>query len=146
LPWDIEASFQWLKIRRKLRDIELTLDARGYPIDLRGDIWRKRQNFQLSANEILFNGVVTDVGFANLCLVGLRLEADTSKKTLIINPDPRFGQGKFISHANVRERVRLRLLAWEELSCPHEFETIIDRPRYKVQKCVKCGKISKFWK
>jgi hypothetical protein len=94
----------------------------------------------------LFNGVIIDFGLANLCLVGLRLEADTSKKTLKINPDPRFGQGKLVSHANVRERVRLGLLAWEELSCPHEFETIIDRRRYKVLECVKCGKISKFWK
>jgi len=146
LPWDIEASFQVLKIRRKLRDIELMLDARVNPIDLRADIWRKKQNFQLTPNAIFFNGVKTDICFINLCFVALRLEADTSKKTLVVNPDPRFGRGKFISHSNIKERIKQGLLAWNELTCPHEFETIIKRRRYTVLKCIKCGKISKIWK
>jgi hypothetical protein len=109
-------------------------------------MWRKEQNFQLSSNEILFNGVKTNVGFNNLCFVALRLEADTSKKTFVIAPGPLFGSGKLVAHANINERIRIGLLAWEELSCPHEFETLIDKRRYKVLKCNKCGKISKLWK
>lgn len=146
LPWDIEASFQWLTIRRKLRDIELTIDARVYPIDLRADIWRKEQNFQLDPNEIRFNGVVTNVGFINLCFVALRLEADTSKKTFAIVPDPLFGTGVLVSEANVRLRIEKGLSAWKELTCNHEFETIVDKRRYRVLKCVKCQKVSKEWK
>jgi len=146
LPWDIESSFQWLRIRRKLRDIEFMLDARVAPINLRADIWRKGQNFQLDSNEIRFNGVKTDVGFVNLCLVALRLEADTTKKTLGIVPDPLFGSGKLVSQQNLRKRIEMGLSAWKELSCKHEFETIVDKRRYRVQKCHKCQKLVKEWK
>lgn len=146
LPWDLESKFQWLRIRRKLRDIELEIDARKYPIDIRADMWRKGQNFQLRPDEILFNGVVKKAGFINLCLVALRLEADTSKLTFSIVPDPRFGSGNLVSHHNIKERVKMGLRAWEELSCKHEFVTVIDRKKYTVMKCTQCGKIKKTWK
>lgn len=146
LPWDIESSFQWLRIRRKLRDIEFMLDARVNPIDLRADMWRKGQNFQLDSNEIRFNGVKTDVGFINLCFVALRLEADTSTKTITIVPDPLFGAGHLVAEPNVRHRIEMGLSAWKELSCNHEFETIIDKRHYRVLKCGKCQKVSKEWK
>ena len=109
-------------------------------------MWRKGQNFQLNPNEILFNGVAKNVGVINLCLVALRLEADTLKKTFSIVPDPRFGSGSLVSHPNIRERIKRGLLAWEKLSCKHEFVTIIDRKKYTVKKCGKCGKIKKIWK
>jgi hypothetical protein len=145
LPFDLELRFQWLRIRRKLRDIELEIDASKYPIDIRADMWRNGQNFQLNPNEILFNGVVKNAGFLNLCLVALRLEADTNKQTFSIVPAPRFGSGNLVSHPNVQERVKMGLLAWEELSCKHEFLTIISRKKYTVMKCSKCGKIKKTW-
>jgi hypothetical protein len=44
LPWDLESRFQWLRIRRKLKDIALEIDATTYPLDLRADLWRKGQN------------------------------------------------------------------------------------------------------
>ena len=146
LPWDLESKFQWLRIRRKLRDIELEIDARKYPIGIRADMWRNGQNFQLNANEILFNGVRKNIGFINLCFVALRLEADTSKQTFSIVPDPRFGSGHFVSHHDVNERVKMGLLAWEELICEHEFVMIIDRKKYTVKECRKCKKIEKIWK
>ncbi|MGB9859693.1 MAG: HNH endonuclease [Moorellaceae bacterium] len=31
MPWDLESSFQWLKIRHKLRDIAIEIDARKTP-------------------------------------------------------------------------------------------------------------------
>lgn len=146
LPWDLESKFQWLKIRRKLRDIQLEINARKYPIDIRANMWRKGQNFQLYPNLILLNGVVKESGIKNCCLVALRLEVDTSKQKFTIGPDPRFGKGSIVSHHNIKERVRKGLQAWEELSCEHEFVTIIDRKKYSVMECTKCGKIEKIWK
>ena len=146
LPWDLESKFQWLRIRRKLRDIALEIDAREYPIDVCADMWRKGQNFQLNPSEILFNGVVKNAGLRNLCLVALKLEADTSKQTYSIVPDPRFGSGKLVSHHDVKERVKMGLLAWKELICEHEFVTVIDRKKYTVMECSICGKIKKTWK
>lgn len=146
LPWDIESSFQWLKIRRKLRDIEFIIDARSDPIDLIADIWRKGQNFQLSAKEIRFNGVKSNIGFVNMGFVALRLQADTSKKSIKIVPDPIFGKGHFISEPNLKKRIEKGLSEWKILSCNHEFETIIEKSRYKVRKCRLCQKVKKDWK
>ena len=146
LPWDLESKFQWLRIRRKLRDIQLEIDAKKYPIDIRADMWRKGQNFQLYPNLILFNGVVKDAGIKNLCLVALRLEVDTFKQKFSIIPDPRFDKGNMVSHHNINERVRRGLKAWEELCCEHEFVIIIDRKKYSIMKCSKCGKMEKIWK
>lgn len=145
LPWDIEASFQLLKIRRKLRDIEFSLDARVDPIELGADMWRKKQNFQLRSNEIFFNGVKTNVRLSNICYVALRLEADTAKNSFSITPDSRFGKGHIVSYPNKGERIKRGLLVWKELSCPHEFQTILKKRKYTVLKCAKCGKISKLW-
>lgn len=146
LPWDLEARFQMLRIRRKLRDIELEIDARGYPIDVRADMWRNGQNFQLNPDNVRFNGVSKNIRFAHLGLVALRLEADTSKQTFSIAPDPRFGKGHLISHSNIEQRVKMGLKAWEELTCKHEFETIVNRKKYLVRECSKCKKIEKIWK
>ena len=73
----------------------------------------------------------------------MRLEVDTSKETFQIVPDPKFGKGHFISEPNLKKRVEQGLKAWNELSCPHEFETIISNSKYTVQKCSLCQKIKK---
>lgn len=146
MPWDLESKFQWLKLRRKLRDISLEIDARKYPIDLRADMWRHGQNFQLNPNLLMLNGVKKNTGITNLCLVALRLEVDTSKQKFTITPDPRFGKGNLVSHHNIEERVKLALQTWERISCKHEFMKIIDRKKYYVMKCSKCGKIEKIWR
>jgi len=146
LPWDLESKFQWLRIRRKLRDVELEIDASKYPIDIRANMWRKAQNFQLNSNQLLFNGVIKEAGFISLCLVALQLVADTSTQTFSIRPNPRFGAGHFVSHHNVQERVKMGLTAWEQLICKHEFVALVDRKRYVVKECSKCKKIEKLWK
>ena len=146
LPWDLESRFQWLRIRRRLKDIALEIDATKYPLDVRADLWRKGQNFQLRPEELLFNGVVTQSGLRNLCLVALRLEADTSNRSFSIVPDPHYGEGSLVSHQNLQERVRMGLEAWEKLSCNHDFRTIVDKKKYYVVKCSKCGTIKKEWK
>ena len=146
LPWDLESKFQWLRIRRKLRDIALEVDVRTYPINIRGQMWRHGQAFQLNPDQILFNGVVTHVQFSNICFVAAQFGIDTSKKTFTISPDPRFGRWYVISNPNIKERVKLGLRAWEELTCEHKFVTILDKKKYIVKECSKCKKIEKIWK
>jgi len=145
LPWDLESKFQWFRIRRKPRDIELEIDAREYPIDIRANMWRKGQNFQLNPNLLLFNGVVKQAGLRNLCLVALQLEADTSNQKFSISPDPRFGKGHIVSESDIRKRVKMGLRAWEILTCKHEFTTIINRKKYIVKECSICKKMEKIW-
>ncbi len=114
-PWDLESRFQWLKMRRKIGDIALEIDARKFPIEIYADIWRKGQNFQLSRDWIRFNGVQQNIGFKDLCFVALRLAVDTQEKKFKIEPDLRFGKGMFISWPDVQERVKKGLESWERL-------------------------------
>lgn len=115
IPWDIESSFQWFKIRHKLKNIALEMDARRFPIEIRADLWRKSQNIQLDPQQILFNGVVQNVRFINLCLVAMRLVVDTSSKQFKLEPDPRFGRGVLVSWPDPHERIKKGLKSWEQL-------------------------------
>lgn len=115
MPWDIESSFQWLKIRHKLRNIALEIDARKVPIEVYADLWKKGQNFQLNPHQILFNGIVQNLGFINLCFVAKRLIADTSSKNFRLDNDPRFGKGAIIVWPDPQERIRKALKFWEQL-------------------------------
>ncbi|MGB9859692.1 MAG: hypothetical protein ACPLQP_07150 [Moorellaceae bacterium] len=84
-------------------------------IELRANLWRKGQNFQLNPNQILFNGIVQNVGFINLCFVAIRLVADTSLQQFKLEPDPRFGKGMLVSWPDLQERIRKGLNAWQQL-------------------------------
>lgn len=88
LPWDLESKFQWLRMRRKLRDIQLEIDARKFPIRLRGDFWRKGNNFQLRPNDLIFDGMsgrMRDIGFTN-CEIGNVLKVDTVNNRFCVVP------------------------------------------------------------
>lgn len=112
LPWDLQSGFQWLRISQAPRRIVLELDARNNPVRLIANLWRKRQNIALSEDWIRFNGVVKNVGFANLCFVALQLVADTKGGKFLIRPDPRYGKGHLVSWPDEAERIKkgLRLL------------------------------------
>jgi len=146
LPWDLESSFQWIRLRRKPRDIELEVNARVDPIDIRANIWRNHHNFKLSPKAILFDGARIHVGFRNTCFVALRLEAYTAKGTFAISPDRQFGSGAIVSDPDKNKRVRIGLEKWCELRFNHNFEKILDKRKYTVLKCIRCGKITKEWK
>jgi len=136
LPWDLESEFQRLRIRRKLRDILLEIDAKRFPIKIRADMWRKGNNFQLRPNDLIFNGLsgrMRDIGFTN-CEIGNVLKVDTLNNRFSLVPRV------------PREKVKVGSQEWEQLSCEHEFVTIVDRKKYLVTKCSKCGKIEKIWK
>lgn len=136
LPWDIVPRYQWLRIRRKLRDIQLEIDAKKIPIKIRADMWRKGNNFQLRPNDLIFNGMsgrMRDIGFTN-CRIENVLKVDTLNNRFSVVPRVR------------KKRVKVGSQEWEQLSCEHEFVTIVDRKKYLVTKCSKCGKIEKIWK
>jgi len=84
-------------------------------VQTRADLWRKQQNIRLNPQAILINGVVKNVGFIDLCFVGLRLVIDTNSKSLVLQPDPRYGEGMFVSWPDVGERIRRGRAAWLEL-------------------------------
>ncbi len=115
MPWDLESSFQWLKICHRLRNIALEIDARTSPIEIRADLWQKSQNFQLNPHRILFNGIVQNVGFINLCFVAIRLVADTPSKLFYLESDPRFGKVVIVSLPDLQERIKKGLKAWQQL-------------------------------
>jgi len=86
LPWDLQAGFQMLTIRRKIGDISLGIDARQVPITIRADIWRKKQNYRIDPNEILADGVVVKASILGGVIEGYCLNMDTSKKKLTVIP------------------------------------------------------------
>jgi len=114
-PWDIESSYQWLKIRHKSRAISLDLDLRKFPITLRAELWRNGQNFSLDPSQIKFDGVVKDFRMIHLCLVGLRFEVNSKSDALTLGPDPRFGQGLIISEADLETRIQKGIDGWKQL-------------------------------
>ncbi len=115
LPWDFEFGYNTLKLRERERQISLYIDARRNPVQIGGELWRKGQQFELSPDRLIFNGVVKEVTFANLGLVGLSLVADTAKGTFSITPDPKFGQGLFVSWPDPEERLQRAIAAYRNL-------------------------------
>lgn len=88
LPWDIESRYQWLKIRRKIGDVQLEIDARKFPIEITADIWKNGNSFQISSNDLIFNGLsgrLQNIGFYK-CQIGGVFKVDTLKNTMTIGP------------------------------------------------------------
>lgn len=115
LPWDFESSFQYIKLRRKLRDIVLEIDAREFPVNIFADLWYKKQNFQLTRDWIKFDGTIKNVGFKDLCFVGICLDAHTTDKKITLEKDKRFDEAKIVSKADIQRRIENGLEEWEIL-------------------------------
>lgn len=151
LPWDLESKNQWMRIRRKLRDIELEIDARKDTIRLRADIWKNGQNIQLTRDLIELNGVaIWNSSVSNLGFVAAYFDIDTFHKTSEIKINPRFPKAIMISEPDIKKRIKIGLRRWdlflwqEELrkikSCDHDFiieDRGIDHLIHNV--CKKCG-------
>jgi hypothetical protein len=86
LPWDLEAGFQTLRIRRRIGDISLDIDARRSPIELHADIWRKGQNYKISQTALFVNGVVVQASIIGGTIEGLCLNIDTSRRDFSVIP------------------------------------------------------------
>jgi hypothetical protein len=86
LPWDLESGFQTLRIRRRIGDISLEIDARETPIKMRADIWRKGQNYKISQSELSVDGAVVQASIVGGTIEGLCLNIDTLKKEFAVIP------------------------------------------------------------
>lgn len=121
LPWDIEAGFQRLKIRRKLSDVALDIDARSLPLSVGGNLWRKKQNIKLSRSEVSVHGVVENASVRDLALVNLGLDIDTTTSHFGIVPG---GTGFLISGGTLYEAMRNGVLKWLEIKHGKPFDGI----------------------
>lgn len=115
LPWDLESRYQWLKLRQRRYKTALEVDARTYPLKIRGNLWYKQQNFEITEDGLMFNGVLKNIGISELCLVGISLDINTENKTFGISPDERYGNGIIVSGTNRKKRIRNGLQAWRNL-------------------------------
>jgi SEC-C motif len=115
LPWDFEYSYNLIRLRRGDRDVRLLLDARHELVEITGVLCFAGQRFDLRPDILRVNGVISDVGFSNLCLVANHLQANTKDKTFTIVPDSRLGAGMFVSWPDVHERVKRGLDAYRQL-------------------------------
>jgi len=151
LPWDLESKYQWIRLRKKLRDIDLEIDARKFPIRIRADMWKNGQNILLNPKGIYFNGVAgKHIGIIGGCYVGGYFGVDTKEKRTFIDLNPRFPKMHLISEPDINKRIKKGLRAWKKLlndelrqiqqNCNHVFE-IEDRgvERYLHLVCKKCG-------
>lgn len=115
LPWDLEARYKWLRVRSKDRKIALEIDAREFPVNVRAQLWRKGQCFSLSRRLLKFNGIVRNVGFKDLCFVGIHFVVDTKEGVFRLQPDQCFGKGMIVSEADLGRRIAKGIEAWNAL-------------------------------
>ena len=109
-PWDLEASYQYLKIRHKKRQIALEVNTKQEPIMLRCTLWYNGQKFDISNNRILFNGVKKGIGMENIDFVGKRLIANTNTENFEINDSSHVKKGCIA----VGQSIETCLQLWEE--------------------------------
>jgi hypothetical protein len=115
-PWDIQYGYNVLKIRRKLGDVTLDIDARALPVSVRGTLNRKQQTYSMSPSTLSVNGVVNDVAFSHLGLVAIQLAADTKAGTFTFGPYHPFRAGMIVSESDPAERLRKSLQAYQALA------------------------------
>ncbi|MFZ3147486.1 MAG: HNH endonuclease signature motif containing protein [Methanothrix sp.] len=116
-PWDIESSFQWIILREKKHKISIGINTQECPIKIRADLWCHGINIVISQTDgILIDKYGMHNSIAHLCLVALRLIVSTSKEKFEIQPDPSFGEGRMISEADARIRIRNGIKEWKKLN------------------------------
>ncbi len=115
MPWDIEFSHRRFVLRRKSGEITMSIDARQTPILLYGQLWRKGQLFEMEEDRLRFDGVVRDVGFIGLGLVGIYFSVDTTSDAIQLVPYPSYGEGRLVSWPDRAERLEMCFAALREL-------------------------------
>jgi hypothetical protein len=115
LPWDFEFGYRWLTLRHKARKIALSIDARRTPVLIQADLWRHSQNFATQPHRLEFNGVVKEVSFSYLGLVGMMLVADTGGQKFTLEPDPALGRAMIVTEPDPIRRLVKGLDAYQQL-------------------------------
>ena len=129
LPWDIEASFQSLVIRERRGVISLDVRTDGKIIWLNGVFWHNRAQVQLRPSGISYRGIGINGGTRNLCMVCSFIRIETLLNAVYWSPYPDPGWGCIISEANMEERIRQGLQAYDEIISgslgPSHFKSIV---------------------
>lgn len=117
LLWDIESSFQKLKIRRNIGDIILSINTQTEPIEIRADLWRKKHSIKLTKKGIearsLLKGKSGSV--RNISFAGAKIVADTLKNSLVITKDPRFPNFSLHTDRDDIKRRQAAIQSWKKL-------------------------------
>ena len=72
VPWDLEYKFNWLRLRRKLRDITLEVDASSVPLRVRGTFWRHGVLFRVT-ERVITAAAQSLVTFKHLAMVNMSI-------------------------------------------------------------------------
>lgn len=113
MPWDIEYGFQWITIREKKGKINLSIDARLFPVSLHGHLYYNEQQIDFRRDGIYFKKQNTS--FGNLCLVGCGINIDSANMSVTMTPHPIYNQMYFVSESNVTKRISDGLFAFEKM-------------------------------
>jgi hypothetical protein len=113
LPWDIEADWQKLMLRERVRQISVSLNAKPVPLELKGELWRGGKRVSLDAGGISIDGAIRKSGTGGLALVGMVLDIDTGKVSLA--PSPQNPHVMFVTWPNRRERLWKARDEWRKI-------------------------------
>lgn len=119
LPWDIEFDYNTLSMRRKYRDIALSIDARRRPTEIRADLWRRGRNFNFGHEKLIVDGFKSG-GMSHLGIVNGMLVANLGDSKIQITPDRKYGGLMYlVSRADPSERFNAGLETFNKLKAKH---------------------------
>lgn len=105
-----------ISVRQKRGSISLSVNARDWPITVRGRLHRRGQTLQLTPTTLRIDGVLEDIQFQRLGLVAMNIVVDTVQGLIRFGPYFPFRAGMMVSNADDDERLRLSLEAYRKLA------------------------------
>lgn len=119
LPWDIEFDYNTLTLRRRHRDIALSIDAQRRPTDMRANLWRRGRNFNFRHDKLVVDGFESG-GMSHLGIVNGMLVANLEDSNIQIAPDRRYGeQWTFVTSPDLVERFNKGLETFKRIKARH---------------------------
>lgn len=109
LPWDIESSFQLIKIRQKKGRIILDLDTKGDTISLTGTIFYNGLELKITKDRILSQFLNS----TDTCYVGCSIIFDTKSKTITLAVHPSSNKAKVRTDIKQSDRIAYGLAEFE---------------------------------
>jgi hypothetical protein len=111
LPWDIDSSFQFLKIRQKKGKIILDIDVKGETILMTGNLFYNGLELQITKDRILSQ----QIDSAETCFVGCSIKFDTNKHLITLAIHPIYNQAKIVKDITQSSRISKGLIEFEIL-------------------------------
>jgi SEC-C motif len=82
-PWDIDFGYRDLTVRSAARSIDLSIDARRTPVEVRANLWRRGKHIKLGADGVAWTG---GGGISRLSTEGLAIQISTISDTVTLGP------------------------------------------------------------